>query len=112
MVMGRSVLVTGGSRGIGLAVAEAFIQSGDEVTLTGRDPERLASSGASLGARTVVADAGEPGDISALADAFADGVDVVVNNAGAFIGRSPRTGDPVDAHADHWLATLRVNLLG
>ena len=110
--MSRDVLVTGGGRGIGLAVAAAFVEAGDTVTITGRDPERLAAAGARLGVRTVVADAGSTEALETLSDLFADGIDVIVNNAGGFTGPPPAAGAPLAEQQEHWLTSLRVNLLG
>ena len=59
---GRAVLVTGGSRGIGLATAQRFLDGGASVTIAGRGAEALDSAAARLGhgerVRTVAADAG------------------------------------------------------
>ena len=59
---GRVVLVTGGSRGIGLATAKRFRDGGARVVIAGRSEEALASAAASLGhdgrVSTVVADVG------------------------------------------------------
>jgi 3-oxoacyl-[acyl-carrier protein] reductase len=110
--MGKDVLVTGGSGGIGLAVAAAFVQAGDAVTITGRDPGRLEAAASRLGVRTVVADAGDARALAVLPGLFADGIDVVVNNAGGFTGAAPVAADPLEEHEAHWLASLRVNLLG
>lgn len=107
----KKILVTGGSSGIGYAIAEAFIVGGDEVTITGRDSERLDAAGARLGARTVVCDGGDTEAVEALADHFPDGIDVIVNNAGGFTGSPPTAGAELAVHADHWTAGLRVNLL-
>lgn len=111
-MMSRDVLVTGGSRGIGLAVATAFVEAGDTVTITGRDPERLAAAGSQLGVRTVVADVDDAAALATLPQLFAEGIDVVVNNAGGFTGSPPAADASLQEHQDHWLASLRVNLLG
>lgn len=110
--MSREVLVTGGSRGIGFATAKAFVDRGDTVTITGRDPERLRDAGTRLGARTAVLDAGDADDLAALPGLFADGVDVIVNNAGGFVGAPLADASPLPEHQRHWIATLQNNLLG
>ena len=110
--MSRDVLVTGGSGGIGFAVAQAFVDAGDTVTITGRDPRRLEAAGSRLGARTVVADATDVEALEALPRLFADGIDVVVNNAGGFAGPPLGADASLEQHEDHWLANLRANLLG
>ncbi|MFN8638285.1 MAG: SDR family NAD(P)-dependent oxidoreductase [Dehalococcoidia bacterium] len=87
---GRSVIVTGGSRGIGLAIAEAFAREGARLTICARGAEALERAGATLRAlgaevETVRADVTQPDHASMVVDAavrrFA-GVDVLVNNAG------------------------------
>ena len=45
---GRIALVTGASRGLGLAIAEALAEHGARVVLNGRDPERLRSAAATI----------------------------------------------------------------
>ena len=47
----RSALVTGGSSGIGLAIAHVLVEEGYEVTVAGRNPERLERTVAALGQR-------------------------------------------------------------
>jgi len=77
--MGRSVLVTGGSRGIGLAIASAFVRKGDAVTVTSR------SGGGPDGAYDVRCDVTDAAAIDALFDATEQRqgpVEVLVANAG------------------------------
>ena len=92
---GRRVLVTGGSSGIGLGIARAFLERGDRVVLHGRDPEKLAAAAASLEASDNVAyvagDFGTAATGEALVRTAVErfgGVDVLVNNAGTF-GATP-----------------------
>lgn len=110
--MRRDVLVTGGSRGIGLAIAKAFVDDGDAVTITGREPDRLSRVAAQLGVRAVAADAADSAALAPLRELFGDGIDVIVNNAGGFVGSPPPADATLDAHQAHWLNTLQVNLLG
>lgn len=58
--MPRTVLVTGGSTGIGRAVAERFAADGAEVVITGRRADVLGETAAKIGARGVVCDASDP----------------------------------------------------
>ncbi|MCX2734226.1 3-oxoacyl-ACP reductase FabG [Saccharopolyspora sp. NFXS83] len=77
--MGRSVLVTGGNRGIGLAIARAFQAAGDEVAVTHR------GSGAPDGLRGVQCDVTDADQVSAAFDeveAAQGRVEVLVSNAG------------------------------
>lgn len=85
---GRRVLITGGSKGIGLACAEAFAAEGCSLDLAARSGSVLDSVAADLAARFGVAVRTHAVDLSSptaqvgLADAL-DEVDIVVNNAGA-----------------------------
>ena len=77
--MGRSVLVTGGNRGIGLAIARAFQAAGDEVAVTHR------GSGAPDGLRGVQCDVTDSEQVAAAFDEVEDAqgrVEVLVANAG------------------------------
>jgi len=80
----RTVIVTGGSRGIGAAISKAFIESGDRVVIAGRTDTGLATA---LGDRAlfVATDVRQPESLRALARAalsWTERLDVVVNNAG------------------------------
>ena len=87
---GTRVLVTGGSRGIGRAVVEAFLDEGARVAFCARNPDEVKSTQDELGDRgTAVGSALDVGDTEALAgwvaqsaDAFG-GLDVVVANVSA-----------------------------
>ncbi|MDO4238597.1 beta-ketoacyl-ACP reductase [Micrococcus sp.] len=77
---GRSVLVTGGNRGIGLAVAEAFLAAGDRVAVTSRSGE-----GGPEGALTVAADVTDAASVDAAFRQVEEAhgpVEVLVANAG------------------------------
>ncbi|WP_298957553.1 SDR family NAD(P)-dependent oxidoreductase [uncultured Methylobacterium sp.] len=82
----RHVLVTGAARGIGRAVAAAFVAAGDRVTVLGRTPESAAAARDGLGAAQAVA--ADVSDAAALAAALAAAAEalgpvaVLVNNAG------------------------------
>lgn len=104
----REVVVTGGGTGIGYAVARAFAEAGDSVTITGRREGVLAEAGATLGARHVAFDAADPAAVEAALDHLPGRVDVLVNNAGGLPGGS---GDSLAAKAAQWRATLAANLL-
>jgi 3-oxoacyl-[acyl-carrier protein] reductase len=78
-------LVTGGSSGIGRAIAQSLSESGARVAITGRDPQRLAQTAAQLGVHPVHADVSREADVlrtyRELLDTFGD-LDILVNNAG------------------------------
>ncbi|MDE0853408.1 MAG: SDR family NAD(P)-dependent oxidoreductase, partial [Nevskia sp.] len=70
---GRTVLVTGGSSGIGLATAQAFAAQGARVMVTGRDVRTLGKAKAVLGdaVRVIRSDASKRADAIALAESLA-----------------------------------------
>jgi 3-oxoacyl-[acyl-carrier protein] reductase len=88
----RSVIVTGGTKGIGYGIAEVFANAGDHVTIVGRDLDtaaeaasRLAENGGAVG--YVVADISKPQECARMADevlAARGAIDVVCANAGMF----------------------------
>ncbi len=111
---GRVVLVTGASRGIGLAVAERFGAAGDAVVVTGRDDARLTEAAAALGARPVRCDHTDPDDVRALGAALgADGLDVLVHCAGGNLDLSDPLPDrpTLEQLADRWRGNLDLNVI-
>jgi NAD(P)-dependent dehydrogenase (short-subunit alcohol dehydrogenase family) len=82
-LLGQTVVVIGGSAGIGLEVARRARAEGADVTLTGRDPERLQRAASQLGAATVAAfDATDPASLARFFDELAKPVDHVMVTAG------------------------------
>ncbi len=111
---GKHALVTGGGKGIGLAIARALLQQGAFVTISGRDASTLLSAQAqlqSLGQITVVEmDVADPASVKRAFDQAqsVDGlISILVNNAGQ-AGSAPflKTGP------DLWQQMLAVNLSG
>jgi NAD(P)-dependent dehydrogenase (short-subunit alcohol dehydrogenase family) len=93
-VSGKNVLVTGGSRGIGLMIARGFVEAGAKVWISSRKAEVCAEVAASLGCSAIPADLSTPSGATALAEqlaAEAPRLDVLVNNAGATWGESLET---------------------
>lgn len=82
----RTVLITGGTSGIGLALATRLVQRGNTVIVTGRDPARLAAATRDVpGVNTMLSDVSDPGAIAMLyARVISEfpTLDVLVNNAG------------------------------
>ncbi|WP_067715147.1 SDR family NAD(P)-dependent oxidoreductase [Nocardia yamanashiensis] len=104
----RTAIVTGGSSGIGYAVAAALLKRGDNVVISGRDAAKLASAATELGAgdrlRHLVADLTDERAGQALVDTAVDAfgsVDILVNNAGTFA--SAPFVDVTPADLDHFL---------
>ena len=96
---GKRALVTGAARGLGLAIAEKFVERGARVALADIDGPAAESASAALGGETIAiaADVTKPADIqraiAATVEAYG-GLDVMVNNAGIEIGKPiPETGD-------------------
>jgi NAD(P)-dependent dehydrogenase (short-subunit alcohol dehydrogenase family) len=114
----RGVLVTGGSRGIGAAIARAFAAEGDTVAVHyGASAEKAEAVCASLpgqGHVTVQADMTRPDEVRAAVDGVAERLgrlDVLVNNAGVFLAHPPLESSYEDWQAA-WARTLATNLTG
>jgi NAD(P)-dependent dehydrogenase (short-subunit alcohol dehydrogenase family) len=90
---GRTALITGSSKGIGLSVAQWFAREGVNVCLVARSGETLEKEGASIAkaagvtVRTMAADLADAAARERVFKAFPD-VDILVNNAGAIPGGS------------------------
>jgi NAD(P)-dependent dehydrogenase (short-subunit alcohol dehydrogenase family) len=112
---GKTALVTGGSRGLGLQMAEALGEMGAKVAITARKKDELdeaVSHLSSLGisSRSYVCDIGKREQINPLADAALTDlgkVDILINNAGATWG-APAEDHPLEA----WDKLVNVNLTG
>ena len=108
--MPRSALITGGSSGIGLAIARALAEDGYELTLASRRAEKIEPAAAELGALGIAADVSKEDDCERLVAAHRErhgGLDVLVNSAG--IGIAGRIEDQPAKHVD---LQLGVNLRG
>src|SRR5262245_57760075 len=109
---GRSALVTGGSRGLGLQIAEALAEMGAKVAITARKKDELEAALPRLGSQALsfVCDIGKRDAIPPLVDqvlAKYRRIDILVNNAGATWG-APAEDHPLDA----WDKLVNVNLSG
>ena len=110
---GRIALVTGGSRGLGLQIAEALGEAGAKVMLSSRkagDLEEAAAhlSGKGIDARWIAADASDPDDARRIVTETLERlghIDVLVNNAGAAWG-APAEDHPLEA----WDKVMNLNI--
>lgn len=104
----RKVVITGGSKGIGLACARAFREEGAEVVLVSRSAETLAEARAGLGnrAETLALDLSSDAAREELAAAHPD-ADILVNNAGAIPG-----GGLFDIGMDRWREAWALKVMG
>lgn len=109
---GKKAFVSGSTQGIGYAIAAALAAEGVQVTLNGRNAERLDSAVARLGAEHpeshpsgLVADFAKPDEVARLLADLGD-VDILVNNVGLFgLADFSATSD------DEWSRYLDVNLM-
>lgn len=84
--MVKNVLVTGGNSGIGFATARLFKAKGYNVSISGRDRERVQLAADELGVQGILADMANGADLEALVPHFMEtGLDVLVNNAATAI---------------------------
>jgi NAD(P)-dependent dehydrogenase (short-subunit alcohol dehydrogenase family) len=108
----RIVIVTGGSSGIGAAIARRFVEHGDRVVISARGRERGEAVAEALGERCQFreSDVRERESVEALVDWTVEEhgrLDVLVNNAG--VGSEVPLGDVTD---EEWRRVLRTNLDG
>ncbi|MFC4783602.1 SDR family NAD(P)-dependent oxidoreductase [Nocardioides sp. MAHUQ-72] len=113
---GRGVLVTGGSRGIGAAIARAFAEQGDRVAVhygtSVEAAETVLDSLPGDGHVVVQADVAQPDAVREAVDSAAQQLgrlDVLVNNAGVFVAHPPLSTSYEDWQ-DVWSRTLATNL--
>lgn len=113
---GRVAVITGGSRGIGEAIARAYLQAGAKVVITGRKKDILENTVQALAAEggEITSIACHMGDLEQIKDLAARTVetygtiDILVNNAAA----NPYFGAMLDAEEWAWDKTMAVNLKG
>ncbi|TDC55502.1 SDR family oxidoreductase [Actinomadura sp. KC345] len=103
---GRRALITGGSRGIGLAIAKALVAEGAEVSICGRDPETLGLAAKSLGdVHTQQVDMADSASIDTWVGDAAEalgGIDIVISNVSGLGG----------AGLDAWRRNFEVDVIG
>ena len=112
---GKVAIVTGGSRGLGLEIAEGLAEAGAAVAITARrrqwlDPAESALRATGAEVFSVEADVAEPAGVRRTVEATIErwgGIDILVNNAGLSWG-----APSLDYPFDKWQLTLAVNLTG
>ena len=112
---GKTALVTGGSRGLGLQLAHALGEAGAKIMLSSRNAEDLEQAaaelqGAGIDARWIASDCAKESEIVRLADETLQrmgDVDILVNNAGASWG-APAEDHPLEA----WDKVMNLNVRG
>lgn len=96
---GATVLITGGTSGIGLSIAKTLAGAGSRVAITGRDQKRLDEAARDFGALAVQADVSNPADVQRtyreVFKAFGH-LDVLINNAGVGVFTPLVDMDPAD----------------
>lgn len=112
MLEGKTAIVTGGARGIGLAIAKRYVAEGARVVIADIDESTGKAAAAALGAvarfvRTDVGAAGDARNVIAEALGFAGDIDILVNNAGII-----HTADFLDIAEADFDRVMRINLKG
>lgn len=113
---GKVAVVTGGTRGIGRAIAESLVSAGARVAITARDEQKLSNTVSQLnqiGSGAAAAYVCDVRDYEQVKSVFANiardfgGVDILVNNAGIGIFKSVES-----TTADEFRAVLETNVFG
>src|SRR5690348_11369468 len=112
---GKVAIVTGGSRGLGLEIAEGLVEAGAAVAITGRgrqwpDPAEAGLGGRGAEVLAIEADVATQADVDRTVAATVErfgGLDILVNNAGLSWG-APSLEFPLDK----WEMVLQINLTG
>ncbi|MBF4551090.1 SDR family NAD(P)-dependent oxidoreductase [Pseudoclavibacter sp. VKM Ac-2888] len=116
MADARTVVITGGSDGIGAAAARALAAKGWRVVVVGRNAEKTATVAEEIGAERFVADFSRLDEVRELAARLVEQVgpiDVLANNAGGIFGDRTRTvdGHELTLQVNHLAPFLLTNLL-
>ena len=109
-MQGKKALITGGSSGIGLAIAERFVKDGAEVAIMARRPEVVFEAAEKIGASAIAGDVVKQADcdraVAETVERFG-GLDVLVNSAGVIGGNGT-----ADTGIEEWSRIMAINLDG
>ncbi len=114
----NTILITGGTAGIGLEAAKLFSRSGNKVIITGRDQQRLDHALALLpGVRGIISDVSKQADMEALVSTIQSNypqLNIVINNAGRALvydltGGSHAFENAADEMLTNYLSVVRLN---
>ena len=108
---GKVAIVTGGSRGIGFAVAKLFSEAGAKVVITSKNSEKLNDAASNLNCLAVRADVRNSNDVKNVIKQTIEKfgrIDILINNAGIF----PRISRLHEISENDWNEVLDTNLSG
>ena len=108
---GKIAIITGGSRGIGKAIAKEFAANGASVVISGRDQEKLDEAAKEISAFAIQADIRKESEVQSLIEKTVEKfgrLDILVNNAGVF----PKIKLLHEISDSEWRDVLDVNLNG
>ena len=108
---GKAVVITGGSEGLGKALAKLFVDEGTRVIISARNKEKLEAAAKEIGAVGVVADVTKEEQLKLLGEAAVrqlGKIDIWVNNAGLWMGHQYAE----DVDMEQVKQMLDVNILG
>lgn len=112
---GTKALVTGGSRGIGYAIAEKLVAAGVKTVITGRNEETLAAAAAKIGASYLVWDITDIPNMQSKFDQCVEmlgGFDILVNNAGVLTESNEWGFGMLNLSETEWDRVININLKG
>ena len=107
----KVAIVTGGSRGIGFAIAKLFSEAGASVVITGRDIKRLNEAAAKINCTAIKADVKNSLEVKSVINNTIEKfgrIDILINNAGIF----PKISKLHEISEDDWNEVIDTNLSG
>jgi len=111
-LFGKVAIITGGSRGIGFAIAKIFVENGANVIITSKDSKRLENAVSQLSNTIgIIADIRDENDVKKVVEQTIEKfgkLDILINNAGIF----PQIKQLHEIDESEWNDVLNVNLTG